>query len=267
MMCTRATPGWLPGVAFFFLASFVSAQAPVENRSSQPAGPPNEQVRLLLELQSLREEVGFLRGSVEELEYQLQQLERSQQDQYNDLDRRVQALYGGVQPGIAPVSGDSVIAERTPAQTAASGEPEQVSADLYTQGFAALRSGDRNAAIDSFSRLVQTYPDAGEVPDSLYWLGETYWLANRKEDSRQAFVQLLERAPNYRKAGDARYRLGIIFDQLGDAETATRYMQQVVNSGSSQAQAARTWLENQAPTDSVPTESGDSDTKPVAQDG
>ncbi|MEQ9022300.1 MAG: tetratricopeptide repeat protein, partial [Pseudomonadales bacterium] len=84
---------------------------------------------------------------------------------------------------------------------------------------------------------------AAEVPDALYWLGETYWLANRREDSRQAFVRLLDLSPNYRKSDDAKYRLGVIYEQLGDVGEARRYMQQVAQGNSSQVAAAESWLD------------------------
>jgi len=114
---------------------------------------------------------------------------------------------------------------------------------IYERGFAALRKGEREIAITEFQSIVENYPDSPEMADSLYWLGETNWLANKREESRQSFIQLLENYPSYRKVGDAMYRLGIIYEQLGDKETAYTYMNQVLQSGSSQVSAAQRWID------------------------
>lgn len=235
--------------AVFLFSPFVLAQAPVASREAVPAQGPNASTELILELQSLREEISSLRGTIEELEYQVGRLEKKQAENYSDLDSRVANLYSGsVQTPSSVRSPGSPVADQpvnsVTAPTASNANPDLglESRRLYDQGFSALRKGDRESAIQSFDALVQQYPDSREAPDARYWLGETYWLANKKEQSRQSFVQLLELAPDYRKAGDAKYRLGVIYDQLGDFDTAFDYMSQVLLSGSSQAAAAQAWI-------------------------
>lgn len=242
--------------AFLFFSCPLLAQAPVEDRSQRASGgsvatpsapaQPDITARLMLELQGLRQELSYLRGTVEELQYQVEELEQQQQDNYQDLDDRVRQLYTGSAPvaaassAAARPSSSGASAPAASARAAANGR----SSSLYQQGFDALRLGERDKAITAFTQLVDEYPSSAEAPDALYWLGETYWLANRREDSRQAFVQLLEAHPNYRKSGDARYRLGIIYEQLGELDQATEYMQQAAQSDTAQAAAAKAWLAN-----------------------
>jgi TolA-binding protein len=194
-------------------------------------------------MQTLRQELSFLRGTVEELQYQLDELREQQDQNYTDLDNRVRNLYTGeadtAAGSVTPPSSAS-----SSASTTTSSADNAEAAALYQQGFDALRLGERDNAINRFNELVQEYPQAAEVPDALYWLGETYWLANRREDSRQAFVRLLETTPNYRKSDDAKYRLGVIYEQLGDLPEARDYMQQVAQGNSGQASAARSWLDD-----------------------
>lgn len=247
----------LVSAVFLCLSQAIAAQAPVVNRTVVPSEPTDNSSQLILELQALREEISFLRGTIEELEYKLGKLEKSQQENYADLDGRVRDLYSGAVTStvVAPQS-PSVNPSSAPSPTAtavigsvvqpAENTAAQASA-LYQEGFGALRTGETDKAIDAFQSLVTNYPDAREVADSLYWLGETYWLANQREESRQSFVQLLESTPNYRKAGDAKYRLGVIYDQLGDFDTAFEYMSQVLLSGSVQASAAQAWINENRP--------------------
>ena len=262
MRAVKAALATSAGAAFLFNSYPALSQAPVEERAQQelvPVSTPEQEaapsednaLKILLELQSLTEELAYLRGRVEELEYQLQRVEGKQSENYSDLDGRVRSLYAGEIPE-APRSTDTPVTDN-PIQVAGPVVQEQTnssaeSASLYQQGFNALRTGDRDQAVASFESLVSQYPAALEVADAYYWLGETYWLANKREESRQAFVQLLEHSPNYRKANDARYRLGVIYALLGDEESATAYMTEVAQSNSSQSIAAQAWLtENQAP--------------------
>tara|TARA_R110002073_G_scaffold14138_5_gene58363 strand:- start:236 stop:994 length:759 start_codon:yes stop_codon:yes gene_type:complete len=239
----------MAGAVFLFISSPLLAQAPVEDRtvrtvnSGGSAPQPDPNVQLIVELQNLRQEISYLRGTVEELQYQIDELEDQQGQNYTDLDNRVRALYSGdVSPSSGTTSAPTAASPST-SGTASSTESNSQATALYQQGFDALRLGDRDQAIEAFDQLVENYPQSSEVPDALYWLGETYWLANRREDSRQAFVQLLDAHPNYRKSSDAKYRLGVIYEQMGDLGSARTYMQEAAQGNTGQAAAAKSWLD------------------------
>lgn len=275
-------------VSSLMLSSLVAAQAPVVSLEAVPPESPanNSSLQALVEIQSLREEISSLRGIIEGLEYKVGKLERQQNENYQDLDSRISALYQGELPvsnAVTQTSDQSATTQETSVQLASAEQsnPSELGVQnvtqavgdtaretvgiiplsefdvsssgasaesklIYERGFAALRKGQREAAITEFQAIVDNYPASSEMADSLYWLGETYWLANKREESRQSFVQLLESYPNYRKSGDAMYRLGIIYDQLGDKGKALDYMNQVLSSGSSQVSAAQTWINENA---------------------
>lgn len=258
----------LTASAFFVFSANAFAQAPVVSREAVPSEAPstNSALQTLVELQTLREEISTLRGVIESLEYKVVKLERQQNGNYQDLDGRVSALYqnsisstpvnqtvpadtvnnanstvplnNNTSSGIIPLSDFDV------SSSGANAESKLV----YERGFSALRKGDRDNAITEFTTIVESYPNSTEMADSLYWLGQTYWLANKREESRQSFVRLLDSFPDYRKAGDAMYRLGIIYDQLDDTDTAYDYMRQVLLSGSSQVSAAQAWIDENTST-------------------
>ncbi len=219
---------------FLFISTPLMAQAPVEDRtmrsanSASSASQPDPNAQLIVELQNLRQELSYLRGTVEELQYQIDGLEKQQEQNYSDLDNRVRELYtGGVSSSSGSVSYTQSASSSSSSAEAAAESSSQATA-LYQRGF---------------DQLVDDFPQSPEVPDALYWLGETYWLANRREDSRQVFVQLLDTHPNYRKSGDAKYRLGVIYEQMGDLSSARRYMQEAAQGNTGQAAAANVWLD------------------------
>lgn len=225
------------------------AQAPVVDRVSQSgasnASADRNAIRSnYLEIQALREEISLLRGMIEEQTYQVQKLQRQQQEDYENLDQRLLSGGAGISagsssgPGVEP-SNAIPNAQQGSAGVVASADAEA----LYQQGFSALRLGDRAAATAAFEDLLANYPNSQPEADALYWLGETRWLDVKLEESRQSFSTLVEQYPAYRKVDDAKYRLGLIYDQLGDSEQAAAYMKTVAAGDSNQAASAKSYLQ------------------------
>ena len=241
-MKTKLATLAVAGVAFLSSLSF--AQAPVVDRvvRDQNSGPDqtNAVRNNYLEIQALREEISSLRGLIEELGYEVRKVQQRQDEDYQDLDRR---LASGADVAESGDSRNSPIA--TPIASTPTTSDQPAVDQLYRDGFSALRDGNREQAVAVFDELVTNYPGSAREADSLYWLGETHWLNLEIEKSRQSFVHLLDTYPDYRKATDAQYRLGLIYDQLDDKARAIEYMRPLAEGDSAQAQPARTYLEQQ----------------------
>ena len=220
------------------ISTAILAQAPVEDRSvsagrtaaGQPVLTESASVQLYVELQTLRQEVTELRGMIEELGYQLEQLSTRQTNDYANLDRRIlETGQSGTAPSPGANSSSTVNTTGTPpAATAAGGS---AATQLYNQAFASLRSGDREAALRQFDELVTNYPNDAVAGDALYWMGETQWVGAAYEKAREAFVALTDRFPDHRRFGDALYKLGLIYHQLGDNASSRQYLQRAVALG------------------------------------
>lgn len=215
-------------VGAVFLSNSAIAQAPVRDLT---AGLENQQAAQetavrnnVLEIQTLREEISSLRGLVEELNYELGKIKQRQDEDYQDLDRRITSA--GTGSTSAPVSASS-----GSAGSSASSQDQSQADQLYRTGFNALREGDRASAIKIFDDLVAKYPGSSRDADALYWLGETHWLNLDYENSREAFVKLYETYPNYRKLSEVQYRLGQVYSQLGDQDKALEFIQAFSESG------------------------------------
>lgn len=250
MFSKHIAPTLLAGAMIAF-SSPIFAQAPVEDRSvsanprsaaqSQSAAAESANTQLYLELQTLRQEVSQLRGLIEELNYQIDQLSSRQTNDYANLDRRILELsrIGGT-PAPASASGSSASVSpnsqalgpsSSPVAAANPGNSGTQPADLYNQAFSSLRSGDREAALRQFESLVEQYPNDAVAGDALYWMGETQWVGAAYEEARQAFVALTDRFPEHRRYGDALYKLGLIYHQLGDNAAAQEYLLLAVDLG------------------------------------
>lgn len=196
---------------------------------------------VVLQLQQLQQEVMMLRGRVESQQHSIERLEREQRERYLDLDRR---LARGGSAGLPSEPLDDPYAP-LPADVESGGSADERSA--YEAAFALTRERDFKNAISSFSELIENFPGGAYEANAWYWLGELHLALDEPdlEESRQAFVQVLERWPDHHKVPDSLYKLGVVYHQLGEPEEARRYLQQVRDdyAGSSAARLATGYLE------------------------
>ena len=241
MKSIRATSA-IAGVVFLLLSypSSLLAQAPVESLSV-PAAEVRQQseqqqaatVELYLDLQALRTEVTQLRGTIEELNYEIQRLQSRQTTDYANLDSRMQALRSGVSAN--PLASDSdsetTSTEQSSSEVVAPQIDSDNAAELYSDGLAKLRNGDRQGALDAFSELITSYPTDAVVADAYYWVGETHWVAGENEQAREAYAGLVNNFPNNRKYGDAIYKLARVYLNLEDSDQAVILLQEAQQLG------------------------------------
>lgn len=208
---------------------------------------------LFYQLQVLQQEVQELRGLVEEQGYQLKRLARDQQEQYLDLDRRMQALRGGGN-GAAPAassgggpSPDSASRDSgVPAGSSGGsfGGGSRSEREAYTAAFELMKQRQFDASAEAFNRLVLDYPNGAYTPNAFYWLGELYLAQEQNEQARQSFAQVVNLYPDHQKVPDALYKLGVVYHRLGDTQRAREYLSRVRRDHpqSSAASLAETYL-------------------------
>jgi tol-pal system protein YbgF len=187
----------------------------------------------------LQQEVMMLRGRVESQQHTISRLEREQRERYLDLDRRL--ARGGA--AVAEPLADPYAA--LDPDMASGGSADERSA--YEAAFALTRERDFANAITRFRELIENFPGGTYEANSWYWLGELYLALEEPdlEESRQAFVQVLERWPDHHKVPDTLYKLGVVYHQLGERDQARGYLERVrsEHAGSSAARLATGYLE------------------------
>jgi tol-pal system protein YbgF len=207
------------------------------------------------QMQILQEEVQMLRGMIEELNYELQQIKQRQMDDYLDIDRRLSAISAGsatastAQPQQAPYN--SVGAGQNSAGVAGS---SQATADAVDNAVMKasydnasnllLKQRDMDSAVLAFKQHIEDYPSSPYAANAYYWLGEIYLLQGQDELSRQAFTSVVEQHPDHGKAMDSRFKLGKIYHQLGEMDRARELLEAAAESPGNVASKARDYLNN-----------------------
>ena len=190
----------------------------------------NRLTELSQQIRNLENEIAALRGMIEEQSAAVQRLTQDQSKRYLELDARIVKL-SKVQP--------TSVANKMPAKAAS-----QEQAD-YQSTITLMRQRRYEEAIKSLQGFLTNYPDGQFTGAALWLMGEIYSVLPEPqiEKSRQAYVRLLDRFPKHKRTPTVLYKLGLIYDQLGQKEKSKEFLMRVIKEypGSSAAQLANNY--------------------------
>jgi tol-pal system protein YbgF len=190
-------------------------------------------VELVRQLEQTHTEIARLRGQIEVLANENQQLQKRQRDFYLDLDSRMKRLEGapaGAAPAPPPPSAEAAPAAqptqagpRTPTR-----EDQAREVKAYDAASNLFRRNDFKSAIEAFRAFLKDYPDSQLAVNANYWIGISY--ANLR-DYRNALTtqqEILARHPQSPKAPDAMLAIAQIQIEQGDAGSARNTFEDII---------------------------------------
>ena len=203
--------------------------SPIEERSgvvdSQVSGA-GQLSELFYRIQVLQQDLKDLRGTIEEQSYLIKRLERSQKEQYLDLDNRLVQLGGADLESRAAQTEDKESSEEV--TTLLNEVPEfDNEREAYQYAFDLMRNRQYQESLAGFEEIIVAFPNGQYTPNAFYWIGELYLAQGDNEKSRQSFIQVISLYPDHQKVPDAMYKLGVVYFALGDNQSALRYLGQV----------------------------------------
>jgi tol-pal system protein YbgF len=205
-------------------------------------------VELVRQIEDTNAEIARLRGQIEVLTHENQQLQKRQRDFYLDLDSRLKRLEGT--PAGATLPGPTVDAGAVPPAGPAppprtpTREEQAREMKAYDAASNLFRRNDFRSAIEAFRAFLKDYPDSQLAVNAAYWIGISY--ANLR-DYRNALTtqqEILARHPQSAKAPDAMLAIAAIQIEQGDAGSARNTLEDIIARypGSDAAGKARTRL-------------------------
>lgn len=231
-------------------ASFVSAQVEVEDRripsgaTPVPLAPPpvNNSAELFYQLQTLQQEVLQLRGLVEQQAFEIKKLKQQRLDDYIDLDRRVSELgqKSGTISSQPPSTQNNPIVDTTPKRSGSSADELKSYRSAMNL---VLKQQKYDDAIVSLTKHLEDFPQGRYSANAQYWLGEIFLQKKELGKAQERFSRVISEYPSHSKATDAQYKLGTVYDLLGDKSTAKNLLEEVAKSNSNVARLARDYLE------------------------
>lgn len=197
------------------------------------------------------EELGRLRGLIEQLRYDFDQAQRRNSEAIVGFDARLKGLEAeaigradgstGAAPvaaGSVPVGGEVSAPEVAPLSSAADEEA------LYLKSFDLLKGGKYDDAISGFKGMLAKYPQGNYSDNALYWTGESYYIKKDFPNALASYRSLLEKFASSPKVPDALLKTGIIQQEQKKTDAAKAAYNRVVKEfpNSSAAIQARTRL-------------------------
>lgn len=156
--------------------------------------------RIEIRLSILEEEVFELRGEVERLQHQLDQL----------------TIVSSPQEPIV----------KTPSSPSSSA-PREVS-QFYKDALILLKNGEYDQAEQSFRSFLSDYGDHDLAPNARYWLGESFYARKFYQQAVIQFGESYESDPQGVKAVDNLLKLALSLNLMGETSAACRALEQVV---------------------------------------
>ncbi len=203
-------------------------------------------VELVRSLEQMNGEIARLRGQLEVLGNENQQLQKRQRDFYLDLDSRMKRLEtggatppaAGAPPTLAPVAGAppaSPSAVPEPPASAGPTAPRVASRDdqarevrAYDAASNLFRRNDFAAAIEAFKAFVRDYPSSQLTPNAVYWIGISYANLRDYRAALAAQEEILARYPQSPKAPDALLAIAALQLEQGDNGSARNTLEDII---------------------------------------
>ncbi len=185
-------------------------------------------VELVRQLDQLNAEIARLRGQLEVLSNENQQIQKRQRDFYLDLDSRLKRLEGGGPAAATQSSPDTGVAAGAQPARPSTKEDQAREAKAYDAASNLFRRNDFPSAIDAFRAFVKDYPASPLSANAGYWIGISY--ANMK-DYRSALAaqeELLGKYPQSAKAPDALLAIAAIQAENGDSGSARNTLEDII---------------------------------------
>lgn len=98
----------------------------------------------------------------------------------------------------------------------------------YESGLVLMKQNKMEAGLKHWQEFIELYPTADKVPAAYYWIGEIYYVMQKDDFAKDAYMHLVTNHPEYEKSSDAMYKIGQIFYNQGSIKEAQGYWQKIV---------------------------------------
>lgn len=92
--------------------------------------------------------------------------------------------------------------------------------ELPASGKQKLAEGDFAGAQTAFKQYLEFQPEAPDIGEVSYWLGETYYVRGGYTDAADSYIASMRKDPTGPKAPEAMIKLAAALNQLGNQEEA-----------------------------------------------
>lgn len=194
-------------------------------------------VELVGQMDQINAEIARLRGQLEVLANESQQVQKRQRDFYLDLDSRLKRLEGGgpSAPAPSPPSAPGSTGAAEPAAPAApvaarppSREEQAREVRAYDAASNLFRRNDFASAIEAFRAFLKDFPASQLAANAQYWIGICHANLRDYRSALAAQEELISKYPQSPKAPDALLAIAAIQAEQGDTGSARNTLEDII---------------------------------------
>lgn len=202
-------------------------------------------IELHSQAETLKEELGKLRGKIEVLEDENRSLRKQQKDFYLDLDNRLRQLEpdsATSAPALPPsetslaVQEEKINRDNTASPSAFASKAAPVVLQLpnteqrnqYDAVYALFKDGDYSSAITGFERFLTQHPQSALAPAAAYWIGNAHYAMRDFDKAIAAQQRLLDVYPNSSKTPDGLLNMASSQVEVGQKAAAKKTLEELI---------------------------------------
>ena len=171
-------------------------------------------VDLLQLIDSMKQDMAKLRGQIEVLVNQTDQIEHRQKDLYVDLDNRLRKME----------QANAQLQEKlTQGERDANAEKA-----AYEGALNQFKLGNYQLSITGFQTFLSTYPSSQLAPNAQYWIGNAYYAMRDYKAAIAAQQKVVRAWPDHPKAADAMLDIASYQAEMGENKAARESLSALV---------------------------------------
>ncbi|WP_303901050.1 tol-pal system protein YbgF [Thiohalomonas denitrificans] len=201
-------------------------------------------LEMLTRLDQQQRELATLRGTLEEVRHQIENLKEHQRTLYLDTDRRLVRLEReGITSERLEAGAESDIAE--PGRPTPDSGELIAEREVYQKAFDILRELRYEPAIAAFEALLKQYPDGRYAHVARYWIGEANYARGEYNRAIGAYRALVDKHPDSPKVAEALLKIGYSYHKLEQNGKSRSILEKLTKThpGTTEARQAEALLE------------------------
>ncbi len=179
-------------------------------------------LEIVNEVQAMREDMRGLRGSVENVQNDMDGVRDRQRELFLQIDDRLAKVEARPVAATPMPSMDGVSDGAVAALGAGMSDSE-----LYNAAFELLKARRYDEARAGFLQVLSSWPQSSLLAQSRYWAAECYYVTSNFEAALPEFVQVVSEHPASNKVPDALLKIGYSQYELGSFGEARQALEQV----------------------------------------
>ncbi|MCX7988986.1 MAG: tol-pal system protein YbgF, partial [Thermodesulfovibrio sp.] len=173
------------------------------------------QLTLISQTQDYVKELQLLKGRFEENSY-------NNEKKFKELNEKIAELQTKITQPSQPVTPKETEQKKTVS------EPLKNPKEIYDSAHIDIKEKKYASARSKFEEIIKSYPDFELLPNSYFWVAETYYNEKKYEEAILSYEEFLKKYPKHEKAPGALLKEGMAFLELKDRKTAKVVFERVI---------------------------------------